>query len=521
MRKTRPIWTVDCETDPFKQGRIPKPFIWGIYTGSEFHQFKTTTAMLDFLTQNNVIAYAHNGGKFDWHFFIDKIPNKTSVMIINGRIAKFKIGKCEFRDSYSILPFALKNYKKDEIDYSLLEPENRAKPENMKLIVEYLKSDVVYLHELVSDYIARFGLKLTLASTALSQWKKIHKTPAPRTNAAYYNELKPFYCGGRVECFKKGIIEQDFSIFDINSAYPYAMIHEHPYGSEFMVDNELPENLGQCFITLTAKSTGIFPFRDKTGLSFPRDGAIRIFHVSGWEYQAAVDMDLLEVATILKVYHFFERVNFTKYVDHFFDLKSKSEQSGDKKGYMASKLMLNSLYGKFGSNPQNYKNYIFDEIGQLDGWEQHAIINGKMIHSKPLAETDQRFFNVATAASITGFVRAYLARAIFASKNVLYCDTDSIVCEKSPVKTSALLGDWKLEGAGNYGGIAGKKLYAFKIVKAGESRESWKIASKGAKLSKDQIMSIAGGDVITYEPIAPTFSVKSEPRFINRIIRAT
>jgi hypothetical protein len=519
--KRRAIWTVDCETDPFKSGRIPKPFIWGIYTGSEFHTFKTTPEMLEFLTAHNVIAYAHNGGKFDWHFFIDKIPNKTSVMIINGRIAKFKIGLCEFRDSYNILPFALKNYKKDEIDYSLLEPELREIPENKNKIIDYLKGDCVYLHEMVTDYVARFGLKLTLASAALNQWKKIHKTTAPRTNAAFYNELKPFYSGGRVECFKKGIIKQDFNILDINSAYPYAMIHAHPYGDSFMVDNELPDNYDQCFINLTAKSTGVFAFRDKTGLHFPNDGIIREFNVTGWEYRAALEMERLEVATIKKVYHFYERVEFTKYIDHFFNLKSESDKIGDKKGYIAAKLMLNALYGKFGSNPTAYKNYVFDEIGEIEGWEPHAIINGKMIHSRPLAESDQRFYNVAVAASVTGFVRAYLARAIFSAKNVLYCDTDSLVCESATVPTGSQLGAWKLEGMGNYGGIAGKKLYAFKMHKPNETKEFWKMASKGAKLTKEQVMAIAAGESITYDPIAPTFSVKSEPRFISRIIRAT
>lgn len=127
-----------------------------------------------------------------------------------------------------------------------------------------------------------------------------------------------------------------------------------------------------------------------------------------------------------------------------------------------------------------------------------------------------RFYNVATAASITGFVRAFLMKSIQATQNPLYCDTDSIVCENaSKLLIGDKLGEWKSEGTGNLGAIAGKKLYAFNIGK------EWKIASKGCKLTKDQIFAIARGESITYEPIAPTFSIKSEPRFIDRLIRAT
>ena len=56
------IWVTDSETDPFKAGRVPKPFIWGCYNGSEYHTFTDTDAMVDFFAEKEVIVYAHNGG---------------------------------------------------------------------------------------------------------------------------------------------------------------------------------------------------------------------------------------------------------------------------------------------------------------------------------------------------------------------------------------------------------------------------------------------------------------------------
>ena len=32
----RKLIAIDCETDPFKAGRVPEPFIWGMYDGNEF-----------------------------------------------------------------------------------------------------------------------------------------------------------------------------------------------------------------------------------------------------------------------------------------------------------------------------------------------------------------------------------------------------------------------------------------------------------------------------------------------------
>ena len=32
----------DSETDPFKHGRFPTPFIWGLYNGKHYYEFTNT-----------------------------------------------------------------------------------------------------------------------------------------------------------------------------------------------------------------------------------------------------------------------------------------------------------------------------------------------------------------------------------------------------------------------------------------------------------------------------------------------
>ena len=70
---TRRVATADCETDPFKKGRIPRPFVWGFYDGDEYREFwgDTQDDFAEFLGQQDVICYMHNGGKFDFHYLIE------------------------------------------------------------------------------------------------------------------------------------------------------------------------------------------------------------------------------------------------------------------------------------------------------------------------------------------------------------------------------------------------------------------------------------------------------------------
>lgn len=541
----RPIWTIDAETDPFLKGRVPAPFIWGVYEGDDkYTQFENTEDMIAYVSAHKVIAYAHNGGKFDWHFITDYIEDFEPLTIIAGRLAKFTIGECEFRDSYNIIPAPLSAYQKDEISYDIFEESERYKPENWAKICDYLKSDCIYLHEMVMEFIEEYGLSLTQAGSAMKFWSKLSGIKKPQSSDMYYERMAKYYYGGRVECFVKGIVEKPFSVVDINSAYPYAMTFKHPWGLAYNTYDEMPDisddELSRCFITLSAKSLGAFPYRGDNGLSFPNDGIHREFHITGWEYIAARDTGALDMAKIISVKEYMETISFKEYVDHFFKLKddatkelAKAKARNDQSAIglwtarrLFAKLFLNSLYGKFASNPENYEEFMtlpanmIDGALEEDGWfycklisEETAVVN------RPLEEEKRRYYDVAVAASITGFVRSYLWRNIASTNGtILYCDTDSIAAsDVSSIAKSDALGDWDLEAECDFAAIAGKKLYAFRKL-SGE----YKIASKGVRLSHDEIISIANGHTVIYEPEVPTFSVKQkEPRFTPRTIRMT
>jgi hypothetical protein len=524
--KAREIWTIDCETDPFAKGRIPEPFIWGLYTGTDYYQFLETEKLVEFIYDKKVICYAHNGGKFDWHFLLGYIVAFEEMTIINGRIAKFSIGDCEFRDSYNLIPAPLSAYKKDDIDYSLMEKSERNKPENWQKICDYLKADCVYLHEMVSDFIASYGLSLTQASAAMKFWSKSSGIAKPKSSVGYYDDMAPYYYGGRVECFHLGEYHGPFTVADIKSAYPYAMTFNHPWGLSYIQRETMPEHLddeqlARSFIRLKAKSTGAFPYRSKEGLTFPSDGIEREFYVTGWEYIAAKETNTLIDPEIISVRHYLDSINFQQYVDYFYQLKIEAEQKGDASKRLFAKIFLNSLYGKFASNPINYETFMTvptDAVLEIqnEGWEFcRAISDDVSIVVKPLDEERHRYYDIAVSASITGFVRAYLWRAIKAASGVMYCDTDCLVardCGKLDIGEK--VGQWGIDAHCDYAAIAGKKLYAFRM----SNNKGYKTASKGVRLTPDEIIQVARGEAVTYSPDVPTFSVKNPIRFQARKI---
>lgn len=544
------IWVVDSETDPFLHGRVPEPFIWGVYHGYDggmYREFLGTgpaytcnrsdiDTLVDFLAEQDVIVYAHNGGKFDWHFFSHRFEPESELLVINGRLARFTIGKCEFRDSFNLLPVALEQYNKMKFDYTKMEREHRS--EYLPEIQKYLKSDCVNLWNMVHGFIETYGLHITQASAAMYFWQRKLKNSVPRSGPTLYEKIKPYYYGGRVQCFEQGDFKLQAKSIDLNSAYPDAMLSQHPYSLECIKTEGKPTRAkskwGPLFFTIECVAHGCFPYRGTNGsLYFPDDDTTRIYDVTGWELLAALDTGTVEDIKFLVCLDFNETKDFSEYVNHFWKMRQDFTSEGDVGGRFYSKIFLVSLYGKFATDPRKYKNYtlkpgsalkeVIENLGDKDTFKHFRewiiVAEHKGGHGKG------RFYNLATAASITGFVRAKLWRAVCSADRPLYCDTDSITAVGfgKDVKLSTDLGDWDIEN--NYDRVimAGKKLYAFhKDGRSMHSKTAWKVASKGARLTYRDLIKIAAGEQITFKNDAPTFSAsKREPTFVERRIKNT
>lgn len=536
------IWAVDCESDPFLYGRVPRPFLWGIYEGytKNYWEFERTDDCIDFLIENDVIAYAHNGGKFDWHFITHRMQPRESVLVINGRLAKFNIGLCEFRDSFNLMPISLDQYQKSSIEYWKM--EECVRRYHMEEIRAYLKSDCINLWNMVYGFECEYGRHLTQAGAAMKIWTSISGHKPPRSGEFYFDTFKPFYFGGRVQCFESGEFDIEAKSIDIHSAYPDAMLADHPIGLDTVAHSGTPQKsidkLGHCFFNIRCIARGAFPYRTlNKALYFPADDVRRDYHVTGWELVAALETNTVDDLEIIDWIEHLETVNFSEYVLHFWNKRVEAQKIGDKGRDYYCKIFLNGLYGKFASDPRNYKQY---ELWPKNTLEQ-AIEVGKdfdffydwLLVSEHIKSGKYRFYNLATGASITGKVRAKMWRGLCSATRPLYCDTDAITAvEFSGLKYGSDLGDWGLEAEYDKLVLAGKKMYANHIKGRGwedssDRRKSkalgnWKKATKGASLSADELLTIVRGGEIKFLPPVPTFSVHHQtPRFIPRVIRAT
>jgi hypothetical protein len=185
-------------------------------------------------------------------------------------------------------------------------------------------------------------------------------------------------------------------------------------------------------------------------------------------------------------------------------------------------VKINALKDRWGED------YIFHTAGlKREGWgdlpgDFSRGAEPCWIWFRP-AGTDRGFFNVGTAASITGAARAELMRELHYAVDPVYCDTDSITCKSlgpNAVIHQSELGAWKMEGEHKRLIINGKKSYEF--INADGTSYPRKNAHKGAELSLDEITSlVVDGSSIVKTARAPTIKRDGTQVYIKRTARTT
>jgi len=522
------VAVIDYETDPFKYGRVPEPFLAGFYSEEiGFKQFwgddciEQLLQFLHDLTYPHVI-FAHNGGKFDFFLMLEHLQNP--VKIINGRIVQATLGIHKLQDSFAILPVPLSAYHKDKINYDKFEKENRDK--NRAEIIAYLETDCTALFDLVMVFIMRFGLRLTIGGAAIKELRKMH--PFDSQRKTHDEKYRPYYFGGRVEFFESGILKGDWKIYDVNSMYPKVMRdYDHPTGSVYSAAySAIMDKRGRMsgfadapfyFARIECQQNGAFPVREK-GKSLNFNVPEGEFFVTSHELKAAIATGRVQNVKVkeLRIPH--KVIRFPDYVDLFTREKIAAKKSKDKGAEIIAKLFLNSAYGKFGQNPENYFDYEIHNNGEApeeEGYEIYfAAPKQPTIWRKP--SVSRAYYDVATAASITSAARSVLMLALSKAKRAIYCDTDSIICESLdlPLHDSAL-GKWKLEASGTVAAIAGKKLYSLR-----DGKEYVKTASKGVKMKGKDVFDICRGKTFHWENSAPSFSLANGVHFVDRKIQS-
>jgi hypothetical protein len=354
----------------------------------------------------------------------------------------------------------------------------------------YCKRDVeimVKLWEQWFPFLDEHGLGIfhtTIGSQAFSGYRHSymnHKIYIHTDDVATRLERSAYY-GGRTEPFYVGQIEgETLYKLDVNSMYPHVMrrylypTHLQKVGTSMtMEDLHLSLDRGGIIATVELEcKEPIFPQKltDKNVYPIGQFAATLTTPELRYAYDRHWIVKVGEYATYRM------RDIFAEYVDYFYALKLRYQATGDNLHRSLVKLLLNSLYGKFGQS--GYEDRIIgtcepDEWSVSYGYDatdRHPFTiyrgGGTIIQQNRCGEGFNSF--VAIAAHVTAYGRMYLWNLICRAgkRNVYYVDTDSLIVNRAgydalaPLVNPERLGYLKVEATATTLEIRSPKDYLF------------------------------------------------------------
>lgn len=468
--------------------------------------------------------YAHNGANFDWLSLIEFLKEKNLhdrvEVIVSGSQGigvnvklKNKKGTIRLRDSARLLPQKLAKLsetfgvKQPKLNIDVL-PEELFKQNPVKFW-QYLEHDckalrevLVRFHELINKKICKIKeLPMTAASLAL----KVYRTGfmdreimTPLNDKQKLFERRS-YTGGRTQAIQHGIFSHVYG-YDVNSMYPAVM-----------KDNFYPKSYAGYW-TFQYEGMGIYEVRfrqtNKDVLPVLRNEANQKFQYEGEGVYCHVELELLKEIggnfEVIKGYRFikWDRI-FNSYVTTLYEIRKKAKEYGHEALEQIVKLLMNSLYGKFGQKPEGEKLIFatFKNIRKMEkeGRKIQRYENGDCWGIKEVSKNEHEF--VAVASYVTSYARCHLYRLLYTvGMDAVYCDTDSVYTI-NPLPYSHQgpeLGKLKLEFEGEMV-IGGKKLYG---KRDGEGKVTVRV--KGVRIGgrngfnfgwKDMVKVVSGDNV--------------------------
>lgn len=521
------------------------------------------------------VVWAHNGGKFDTLFLLNTLvslgyADNDGIKIIrsNGCFISIKIfyvveGRkywIELRDSYKLIPASLaalskefKVHQKGELDFKTINEDNYK--EKWNEISTYLLSDLRSLSEVLLafqtklfDFVGVDPLKLLSASqiafkTFRSRYYEFDfKTRMPITIPNYDIDsfFRKAYYGGHVDVYKPHVKYGYY--YDINSLYPYAMVQDIPVGDMKYEENLSKRSIDELFGFFRAEieikeslHIPFLPVKTDAGLIFPVGKWTGIYFSEELKYAKTLGYKI----RLIDGYSFEKSQPFEEYVKTLYKEKEEAGKRGDKALRNIIKLLLNSLYGKFGQKADlNQSKFISDNKKILEIYSKYSNVENtplelknnhyielvtynklpnsrKMLDKMEYGQLEKEYIefmdrsnsSVPIAAAVTAYSRIRIDKFKRILGNaVIYSDTDSIVSEKPLPKNyiNDNLGFMKNEMAGNGYKVDEDKDWYFdegiflapKTYMIKKKDGSFLTKFKGISLSKSEIY-----DTEDYQPL--------------------
>ena len=479
--------------------------------------------------------YVHNLARFDVIFLLKYLVQmgKIEPIIHNGKIIsiKVKFGKynVEFKDSYlmllssllklgkgfgintvkSVFPFLFVNennlnyignvpdlkYFGNKINQQeFIEYSANFKTWSLKRnAIKYCEIDCKSLYEIILKFneliFKLFSINihkyLTLPSLAFGIFRSnfMETENIPQIFGKIEKDIRKGYTGGSVDVFiPRG---KNIKCYDVNSLYPFVMYsNKMPIGKPTYFEGDIlnlnKDAFGFFYCKITAPDNILHPIIQthvKIGNS-----TRTISPIGSWENM--IFSEELKNAIkygykfeILWGYTFEESKIFTNYVDYLYhNLRMKYHKSNPL-NYIA-KILLNSLYGRFGMNDQfpkievisedfinNFENKFLDQIiDKIKLGNKYIIIYNS---SEVLDDPKTHNISVSIAAAITAYARIHMSQ--FKNNpdiNLFYTDTDSIYTDSelpSYLINEKVLGKLKLEYICKEAIFLAPKVYCLKL----------------------------------------------------------
>lgn len=438
----------------------------GMFDGKQYKLFRTAKQFLSYIDKkeyNKFRFYAHNAGRFDILFLLEELLENWDVVKMIERSGSLiflkahgKNATITFADSYALLPKSLRDLAKTfDVEHKKMESPDFEKGVHFSSARDkkYLEFDCLALYEVLEKALDFFGeLKFTIASQAMETFVTQYGFETEQFSTAFEDELRGWYYGGRTEVYKaRG---EGLKYYDVNSLYPHAMLQGVPVGLPNAVSKRSRKGIG--FYTIQVKKDierylSPLPFRFNKSLYFTQgegfyqvgSPTLDILDEEGVQYKVHSGLEFESIAYIFK-----------DYVEYFYDLKRKNKGNAIE---LISKLLLNSLYGKFGS--KRLRNEIVPWSANLEN--EKYFMEGYVLIEK---RSKSKFIYPAIAAWITETARVLHYRLMQQHpQSMFYADTDSLLTSASyPVGTA--IGELKQEGT--YDGIfLAPKFYALRDSK--------------------------------------------------------
>lgn len=374
-----------------------------------------------------------------------KIGKKQFKTLVSDMGQWYKItiglvkGQVSIIDSYKLLPFKIERIAKDfhlpmlkgSIDYDAYRPKGY-KPTEEEL--QYIFNDVDIAALAMRALYDRGINKLTIASAALSWYKATTKHfrnyfPAPDYDA----DIRQGYRGGWTfanPLFQGKDIGEGI-VLDVNSLYPWSMQDPDcllPYGPGvwFKGKGEATKYY-PIFVQHLSCQFELKPHHVPT-IQIKGDPRFRATDYLASSHGCIVDLCLTSVDLQLFKEHYdlynveyhsgwkFKAKGgiFKDYVHYWTEMKVKSKKEHNYAMYIISKLMLNSLYGRFSLNPR------------ADIKEPYLMEDGTVKWITQKQDPRQPVY-LPVGMFITAWARSKTIRAAQANiDRFLYADTDSL-----------------------------------------------------------------------------------------------